>query len=158
MHSLCKVRLSDRRWSDKELCQSAEILRDCSHCELELSASRPAQAQTTEPKDALEMCKQHLNTFAIAARSFECLGFRQRPGYVTRFLIDAALESALRRLWTTLRLEEAAAAIACPGPVIQCLPIGGYLASRGENLAGGRPKSCAAKRQVLAGRLERMRE
>src|SRR6266581_2994711 len=24
----------------------------------------------------------------------------------------------------------------CPGPVIQCLPIGGHLASRGENLAG----------------------
>ena len=61
-------------------------------CELELSASWPAQAQTTEPKDALEMCKQHLNTFAIAARSFECFGLRQRSGYVTRFLIDAALE------------------------------------------------------------------
>src|SRR6516225_1538520 len=82
------------------------------------------------------MGKQHLNTFAITARSFECFGLRQRPGYVTRFLIDAALESAQRRLWTTLRLEEAAAAIACPGPVIQCLPIGGHLASRGENLAG----------------------
>src|ERR1700719_967089 len=32
--------------------------------------------------------------------------------------------------------EWAAAAIACPGPVIQCLLIGGNLASRGENLAG----------------------
>jgi hypothetical protein len=43
-------------------------LRDCRQRELELSAARPAQAQTTEPKDALEMGKQHLNTFAIAAR------------------------------------------------------------------------------------------
>jgi hypothetical protein len=69
-------------------------LRDCRQCELELSASRPTQAQTTEPKDALEMCKQHLNTFAIAARSFECFRLRQRSGYVTGLLVDAALESA----------------------------------------------------------------
>ena len=34
------------------------------------------------------------------------------------------------------QLERAAAAIARPGPVIQCLPIGGHLAGRGENLAG----------------------
>jgi hypothetical protein len=39
-----------------------------------LRASRTAQAQTTEPKDALEMGKQHLNAFAIAARAFECFG------------------------------------------------------------------------------------
>jgi hypothetical protein len=66
--------LGDWRWSDDELCESAEVLRDCCQCELELSASRTAQAQTTEPKDALEMGKQHLNAFAIVARSFECFG------------------------------------------------------------------------------------
>src|SRR3974390_2950582 len=81
------------------------------------------------------MGKQHLNTLAIAARSFECFGLRQRSGYVTRFLIDAALESAQRRLWTALRLEEAAAAIACPGPVVQRLSIIKQLARRGEDLA-----------------------
>jgi hypothetical protein len=90
-----------RRWSDDELCKPAKVFRDCRQCELELSASRPAQPQTTEPKDALEMCKQHLNTFAIAARSFECFGLGQPSGDVTRFLIDAALESAQRRLWTS---------------------------------------------------------
>jgi hypothetical protein len=63
---LGKADLCDRRWADDEPCEPAEVLRDCSQCELELSASWPAQAQTTEPKDALEMCKQHLNTFAIA--------------------------------------------------------------------------------------------
>src|SRR5262249_36564724 len=57
--------------------------------------------------------------------------FRTSP-----LLVDAARDSAQRRLRTALGLEWAAAAIACPGPVIQCLPIGGYLASRGENLAG----------------------
>ena len=51
-------------------------------CELELSDSWPAQAQTIEPKDALEMCKQHLNTFAIRGaivrmlRSSPALGLR----------------------------------------------------------------------------------
>jgi hypothetical protein len=123
-------------WADDKFSKPAEVLRDCRQCELELSASRPAQAQTTEPKDALEMGKQHLNTFTITARSFKCFGLRQRSGYVTRFLIDAAWNSAQRCLWTTLRLEEAAAAIACPGPVVQRLSIIKQLARRCENLAG----------------------
>src|SRR6266702_5198785 len=135
LHSLCKAYLGDRRWSDDELCEPADVLRDGRQCELELSAARPAQAHTTEPKDALEMGKQHLNTFTITARSFKCFGLRQRSGYVTRFLIESALESAQRRLWTTLRLEEAAAAIPRPGPVVQCLAIIKQLACRGENLA-----------------------
>jgi len=29
------------------------------------------------------MCKQHLNSFAIAARAIECFGLGQRRGYVT---------------------------------------------------------------------------
>jgi hypothetical protein len=45
------------------------------------------QAATTKPKDALEMCKQHLNTFAISARSFECFGLGQRPRHVTSYLV-----------------------------------------------------------------------
>src|SRR4029450_7151601 len=134
LRSLCKAHLCDRRWSDEKLCQSAEVLRDGRHCELELGTARPTQAQTSEPKDALEICKQHLNAFAITARAFECFGLGQRPSYVTGLLVDAALNSAQRRLRTAPGLERAAAAIACPGPVIQCLPIGGQLARRGENL------------------------
>jgi hypothetical protein len=44
-------------WSDDKLGKPAEILRDCRQRELKLSASRAAQSQTTEPQDALEMCK-----------------------------------------------------------------------------------------------------
>src|SRR5512139_3542667 len=29
LHSLCKARLCDRRWSDDQLCETAEVLRDC---------------------------------------------------------------------------------------------------------------------------------
>src|SRR6266566_2929373 len=115
---LRKADLCDRRWADDEPCEPAKVLRDCRQCELELSASWPAQAQTTEPKDALEMCKQHLNTFAIAARSFECFGLRQRPRHVTGLFVDAALDSAQRCLRTAMCLEEAAAAIACLGSVV----------------------------------------
>src|SRR6266567_17137 len=136
LHSLCKARLGDWRWSDDELCEPTEVLRDCRQCELELGTAWPTQPQTTEPKDALEMCKQHLDTFAIAARSLECFGLGQRPRRVTSLLVDTSRDSAEGGLWAALRLEYAAAAIACPGPVIQCLPIGGHLASRGENLAG----------------------
>ena len=92
LHFLCKARLCDRRWSDEEPCEPAEVLRDCRECELELGTTRPTQTQPTEPKDTLEMGKQHLNTFPIAARSFECFGLGQGPRDVTSLLVDAALD------------------------------------------------------------------
>jgi hypothetical protein len=51
---LRKADLCDRRWADDEPCEPAEVLRDCRQCELELSASWPAQAQTTEPKSMID--------------------------------------------------------------------------------------------------------
>src|SRR6266699_3161242 len=61
--------------------------------------------QTTQPKDTLEMCKQHLDTFAIAARSLECFGLGQRPRRVTSLLVDTSRDSAEGGLWAALRLE-----------------------------------------------------
>jgi hypothetical protein len=52
-------------WSDDKLGKPAEILRDCRQHELELSASRATQSQTTEPQDALEMGKEHLNALSV---------------------------------------------------------------------------------------------
>src|SRR6476659_8119549 len=86
----CKARLGDWRGSDDELCEPAEVLRGCRQGELELGTAWSAQAQTTQPEDPLEMCKQHLNPFASAARAIECFGLSQRPGYVTGLLVDAA--------------------------------------------------------------------
>src|SRR5262249_53585177 len=63
------------------------------------------------------MCKQHLNTFALTARSFECFGLGERPGNVTGLLVDAARNSAKPCLRTALWLERAAAAIACSRPL-----------------------------------------
>ena len=128
----CKARLGDWRRSDDELCEPAEVLRGCRQGELELGTAWSAQAQTTDGRS--EMCKQHLNSFASAARAIECFGLSQRPGYVTGLLVDAARDSAQRRLRTALRLEEAAAAVACL--VEKCIPIIDQLARRSENLAG----------------------
>ena len=55
------------RWSDDKLGKPAEILRDRRQRELELSASRPTQSQTTEPQDTLEMGKQHFNALSVTA-------------------------------------------------------------------------------------------
>jgi hypothetical protein len=89
-------------------------LKSLSHGLAKLAEARTAieqairgsnQAATTKPKDALEMCKQHLNTFAISARSFECFGLGQRPRHVTSYLVNVSRDSAQRRLLTALRLE-----------------------------------------------------
>ena len=90
------------RWSDDKLGKPAEILRDRRQRELELSASRPTQSQTTEPQDAFEMREQHLNAFAIATRALKCVGLCERPGYVTGLFVDAAWNSAQWRLRTAL--------------------------------------------------------
>jgi hypothetical protein len=55
------------RWSDDKLGKPAEILCDRRQRELELSASRPTQSQTTEPQDAFEMREQHFNALSVMA-------------------------------------------------------------------------------------------
>ena len=54
-------------WSDDELGEPAEVLRDGGQHKLELGAAWPAQSQTAEPQDTLEMGEQHLDAFALAA-------------------------------------------------------------------------------------------
>src|SRR6516164_9375212 len=101
-----------------ELSQPPEVLSDRCQRELELSPARPAQSQAAEPQDTLEMCKQHLNALSVMARSLECFSLGERASNVTGLLVDAALDSAHRQLWTALRLEDAAAAIACLSSVV----------------------------------------
>jgi hypothetical protein len=50
--------------------------------------------------------------------------------------IDAARDSAHRRLRPALWFEGAVAAIACTWPTVECLPIGRSFAGRSQNLAG----------------------
>src|SRR5271155_3997504 len=82
------------------------------------------------------MSEQHLDALSITTRLLECFGLCRCPGNITGRLIEAARDSAHWRLRTALWFEGAAAAIACPGPVVECLPIAGQLAGRRQNLAG----------------------
>jgi hypothetical protein len=113
-----------------------EVLSDSSQRELELGAPWPPQAQPSEPENALEMGEQHLDALSITARLLECFGLCHCAGNIAGRLVEAARDSAHRRLRTALRFERAASAIACPGPVVKCLPIAGQLAGRRQNLAG----------------------
>src|ERR1700690_713555 len=82
------------------------------------------------------MGEQHLDALSLTARLLECFGLCHRPGNIAGRLVEAARDSAHRRLRTALRFDGAATAIAYPGPVVECLPITGQLAGRRQNLAG----------------------
>src|SRR5262245_64746835 len=103
--------------------QPAQVLGNRRQRELELGPARPAQSQASEPEDTLEMCKQHLNTFAVMTRLFECRGLGMSPGNVPSLLVDAARDPAERRLWAALRFQWAAAAVTHAGHVKKCLSI-----------------------------------
>src|ERR1700722_11175370 len=82
------------------------------------------------------MGEQHLDALSITARLLECFGLCRCPGNIAGRLVEAARASAHRGLRTALWFEGAAAAIAGPGSVVECLPIAGELAGRRQNLAG----------------------
>jgi hypothetical protein len=82
------------------------------------------------------MCKQHLNTFAMATRLLKRFGFSEGSSYLPRILIDASWDSAERRFRRALRLQWTAAAIARARKIQNCLSIVDQLARRRENLAG----------------------
>jgi hypothetical protein len=60
------------------------------------------------------MGEQHLDALSITARLLKCFGLCHCPGNIAGRLVEAARDSAQRRLRTALRFEGAAAAIACP--------------------------------------------
>src|SRR3990172_5964280 len=81
------------------------------------------------------MCKQHLNAFPVAARLLERLGLGQCPGNVAGLLVDATRNPAGKRLWTALRLEQAATTVVRACEIKKCLPIVDQFASRRKGLA-----------------------
>jgi hypothetical protein len=75
-------------------------LSDRKERELVLRTARPAQPQTTEPEDALEMGKHHLDTLSVAAALFErhCAG--ERTGSIAGIFMNAAWDLAGRLFGT----------------------------------------------------------
>src|SRR3954467_8438598 len=68
-------------------------------------ASWATQSKPTEPQDALQVCKPHLDLLALAPRLLEALGASERPGNVSRVFMDVARDLARWILWTALRFE-----------------------------------------------------
>jgi hypothetical protein len=54
-------------WPGDQLGKPAKVLRNRCPRELELGTAWPAQSQPAEPQDPLQMRKQHLDTFPVAA-------------------------------------------------------------------------------------------
>ena len=97
-----------QRWRLRgELREPAEVLRDRRKCELVLCATGPAQPQTAEPQDALQVGEQHLDPLAVAARLLECVGACKRASDVAGVLVHVAGDLAGRCLRTALGLQRA---------------------------------------------------
>ena len=65
--------------------------------ELELGSTRSSQSKTAKSQDALQVSKQHLDTFALTARLLERLGLGQRSRHIAGLLMEAAQDFARRR-------------------------------------------------------------
>jgi hypothetical protein len=67
LQRLGRAQRGDWWWPGDQLGKPAEVLRNCSQRELELGTAWPAQSQSAEPQDALQVRKQHFDTFPVAA-------------------------------------------------------------------------------------------
>jgi hypothetical protein len=57
----------DRWWASHKSGEPLQVLCDRCQRKLELRAARSSQAQSAEPKNALEVREQHLDLFTVAA-------------------------------------------------------------------------------------------
>ena len=81
----------------RQLCEPAEVLGDGCERELELRAGRSAQSQPPQSENALQVREQHLDLLAITPRLLIRGGLGDGAGDITRGLVDAARDLALRR-------------------------------------------------------------
>src|SRR5206468_11523169 len=93
----------NRRRSSNQLCRSTQVLRDGCQRELELRAAGTAKAQTAEPENALQVCEQHLDLLAIAARLLErlipILGMADSLGFPNQLQNDSTWQTEGRLPW-----------------------------------------------------------
>src|SRR5512133_2394841 len=94
----------------------------------------PAQPKPPQPQDAFEMSKQHLDGFAMAARSFESLGLGQGTSNVASILIHIAHDPARRHIRTAFWFEHAGTAVRQRRQVTERM-IRADMAGRGEHFA-----------------------
>jgi len=81
---------------------SSQVLRCCGQYELVLRTYQAPQAQPVELENTLEVSEQHFNFLALFAGMLVCIRLSNLAGHVTRTLMNAARDLAMRRVWATL--------------------------------------------------------
>ena len=83
------------RWRSRDQRREpSQVLSDGGQNELILGASGTTQSQSTEPQDALQVCKPHLDLLALASRLLKARGASERPGNVSGMFMDIARDLA----------------------------------------------------------------
>src|SRR5262245_35760032 len=81
------------------------------------------QSQAGEPQDTLEMSKQHLNAFSVAARLLESLCVNECTGGIASVFVDTARDFALRRLWAAFWFQRTRSTIRGPRAIKKSLAL-----------------------------------
>jgi hypothetical protein len=93
-------------WQSRDKrCEPSQVLSDGGANKLILSASWTTQSKPTEPQNALEMRKPHLDLLTLTPRLLETFGASERPGDVLSVLMDIARDLARWLLRAALGFE-----------------------------------------------------
>src|SRR5262249_16437820 len=117
--------------------QFAEILGGCCEQEFVPRPIRPAQAQSIELKNALEMSEQHLNLLAHTTRCSALPRACNLTSHVTCAFVNRALHSTHRHRRTAPRVEDAVSAVTLAGAIKKCRAVVHQCSARGQHLARG---------------------
>jgi hypothetical protein len=76
-----------------------------------VNSNWPPEPEPTEAQNALQVCKQHLDLFAVAPRLGELLGLGDGTSNVAGCFVHIAGHPTLWRSWTTSGFERTSATI-----------------------------------------------
>jgi len=93
------------------VCQRFEVLHDGGEMELVACTGDAAQAHSLEAMMGFQMCKAHLNLFALVTRFFERRCSMERTRLIAGVLVDVARDYALWSVRAALGLEGARTAV-----------------------------------------------
>jgi hypothetical protein len=91
----CSIPGGQWRWASDHFAEAPQVLSDGRECELELGAAWTAQPEPTKSKNALQVCKQHLDFLAVAPRLGELLGSSDGTRNVASCFVHIAWHLAL---------------------------------------------------------------
>src|SRR3984885_12260209 len=125
----------DGRRERNELRQLSEVLGGGGQQELISGSTRPTQAQSIQPEDALQMSEEHLDLLSFSTRDGVGLGLGDRAGLVTSGFMNGSRNLACKHIRTALGFEHAGVAVVLSGAIADRAVPRDPLARRGERTA-----------------------